>query len=247
MENIPQQQLLNSWKKGKALYASLFEFTDVQIRAEYRAHEIKLFNKSTSSEDVSKLLTISSGFAELSKTLQLSSALNTKRDQLKWDLLNKIMTEKVIGLGYEHPVKASDEPQIIPLHVWPQKIKDINWDDSSISKNGVSFSNIRLIKKVALKKADTNIANIKKLSSPKIKIEDKKIGRPSLKNKIIEAYVYLKKQGKIDYSKALSSHTELIQRAVQIQFPEITSTRGMETEAIRRAIGDMFKHDKKNL
>ena len=87
----------------------------------------------------------------------------------------------------------------------------------------------------------------KEISPPKIKIEDKKTGRPSLKEKIIAAYEFLKKEGSIDYSKTLKSHTEIIQKTVQALNPEITDTTGMAHEAIRRAVGENFKTDKTNL
>lgn len=87
----------------------------------------------------------------------------------------------------------------------------------------------------------------KEISPPKIKIENKKTGRPSLKEKIIEAYEFLKKEGSIDYSKTLKSHTEIIQKTVQAQNPEITGTAGMAHEAIRRAISKHFQTDKNNL
>ena len=79
---------------------------------------------------------------------------------------------------------------------------------------------------------------------PEIKIQDKKTGRPSLQKEIISAYEELKKRGKIDYSKPLKSHSELIQETVRALFPGIKDTKGMENEAIRRAIGQMFKADK---
>jgi len=87
----------------------------------------------------------------------------------------------------------------------------------------------------------------KEISPPKIKIEDKKTGRPSLKEKINAAYEFLKKEGSIDYSKTLKSHTEIIQKTVQALNPEITDTAGMAHEAIRRAVGENFKTDKTNL
>ena len=46
-------------------------------------------------------------------------------DKLKLNLLNKIISEKLIGLGYEAPIKSADYPKIIPLHIWPHKINEI--------------------------------------------------------------------------------------------------------------------------
>jgi hypothetical protein len=92
---------------------------------------------------------------------------------------------------------------------------------------------------------DGNSNTNKETTIPEIKVEDKKTGRPSLKKKIIAAYIELKKREKIEYSQKLKSHTKLIQETVQALFPEIKSTKGMEYEAIRRAVGDLFHADKK--
>lgn len=242
MENIPPQELENFWKKGKTLYASLYQFTAPEILQEYNDLELKLKNHTHNRGDIknSILPTLSAGLADLSNLVFLQSQIETIRDKLKWDLLNIILSEKLIGIGYETPVKSSDKPQIIPLHIWPQKIKEINWDDSSILKNGVQFLNIRIIKKLPAKKSTTD----KGIILPKA--EKKKVGRPSRKKEIIAAYEDLKKAGLIDYSIPLKSHTELIQKNIQKLFPEIKEIKGMKHEVIRRYIGDRFQEDRNN-
>ena len=157
-----------------------------------------------------------------------------------------ILSDEIVGLGYEAPIKTSDKPQIIPLHIWPRKIKELNWNESSFSKNGITFLNIHLIKKSALREVN-NKSEENKTSLPKAIIEDRKTGRPSLKNKIIAAYNLLKKEGSIDYSKTLKSHTDLIQKTVQALNPDITGTAGMQHEAIRRAVSKRFQTEKNNL
>lgn len=245
LENFTPQALLNFWKKGKSLYPSLYVWTNSELRKEYGALELKQHNQNRQVfKDKDIIPSIALTLIDVNHSIQLNSEIDRARDKLKWDLLEDILAEKLIGLGYENPVKASDKPQIIPLHIWPRIIKEINWENSSISKHGINFSDIRLIKKSALK----NKLDIKnKIYLPKIRIEDKKTGRPSLQNEIIEAYEYLKKEGSIDYSKTLKSHTEIIQKTVQTLHPEIKDTAGMAHEAIRRAISKLFQSDKNNL
>ncbi len=239
MENIPPKTLLDIWKKGKTLYGSLFIFTAHQLLKKYNEQVSKLQNQDEIkyAKDATALNVLSG----LSEIIFQRSQVENIENELKTDLINKILSEEIIGLGYEMPVKSSDSPKIIPIHIWPRKIKEIDWENSSVTQHGIIFKNIRLIKKSALK---NKIPKNKKISLPKIKIEDKKTGRPSLKKKIISAYSELKKQGRINYSKPLKSHTELIQETVKILSPDIKTNAGMEHEAIRRAVGTMFKQDK---
>lgn len=233
------QELLSFWKKGKTLNVALYEFTAPEILDEYAGltSELKNYGHNQDNLKISDLPTISAGLANLGKIISLQNQIKNVCDQLKRDLLNKIISEKLIGVGYEAPIKTSDKPQIIPLHIWPLNINEINWDDSLILKNGIEFLNIRIIKKQPIKKLAPDKIN------KSIEIKDKKTGRPSLKEKIIVAYEYLKTGNNIDYSKALKSHTELIQKTVQKLFPEIKNTTGMQHEAIRKVLSKRFKND----
>lgn|GEM_PF-2637944 len=241
--NHTPQELLNFWKKGKDLYSALYEFTDLAIRQECEELESKRNIRSqilleNVSSEISNILT--EGIIGINQAIHLNNEIDNARIKLKWDLSNKIIAEKLIGLGYEAPVKSTDYPKIIPLHIWPQKINEINWENSSISQNGIQFLNIRIIKKIASSKNKID----KKIMLPKIEVKDKKIGRPSIKAKIITAYEWLKRENKIDYSQTLKAHTELIQKTVQKLFPEIKTAKGMEYEAMRRAIGTVFQEDR---
>lgn len=239
--DINSELLLEFWKKGKTLYAALYEFTNSDIRQEYVSLDLKRNQENRNILENGGIPNFSAGLKELSNTLLLSNTIDNLRDKLKWDLLNKIISENLIGIGYEAPIKSSDKPQIIPLHVWPRKIKEINWDDNSISKNGIEFINIKVIKKSQFK-----IKNpIKKI--PNIPVEDKKGGRPTQKDKIIAAYRHLKHHEKIDYSKNFKSHTKLIRETVLILYPELENDKGLGEEAIRIAAKPLFDADKTTL
>lgn len=247
MKNFNSEELLSFWKRGKSLDTAIYSLTDTAFQEEYNKQSSKFEDKTRATlETISSggIPSVSGGFAELGKTLQLKSTIDMARRGLKNNLLNKINSGELSGLGYETPIKSSDIPQIIPLHVWPQNVDKINWDSSSFLENGINFLKIRIIKKSALKK---KLDSTKEFSLPRIKVKAKKTGRPSLKAMVIEAYEYLKKEGSIDYSIDLKSHTELIQKTVQALNPEITGTAGMAHEAIRRAISKQFQADKNNL
>ena len=249
MENFTPQELLALWKKGKTLFDSLFEFTSPEFIKEY--NDRRLFidknNERMKEYQPSATETKSEGVLnQLGTTLHLHVALDLSFKELKSDLLNKIISEKIIGLGYEAPIKASDTPQILPIHIWPQSIYEINWNDSSISKNGNDFQNIRIVKKSAIRKTINKPIKEKKPSPPNKIIEDKKVGRPSLKDEITEAYEYLKEHKIIDFSKKLISQTGLIQDTVRLLHTDIEDNKGMQYEVIRRTIGKQYEIDKKS-
>jgi len=234
---ISPELLLEIWKKGKTLNQSIYQFTDAEILSEHENIELKF--KEFNSKNLQELLSdIAQGVTQLN---QFSTKVKDSFEKIKRNLLNIIISEKLIGLGYEAPVKSSDYPKIIPLHIWPLKINEINWDDSSISRNGIEFLNIRIIKKSAL----NNKISKKEKTLPKTKIVDKKPGRPTIKNKIIAAYTLLKKEEKIDYLKNFKSHTESIQKTVRQLNPELKDNKGLGVEVIRRAVKPMFDDDSK--
>lgn len=239
VEQFSPQELLEFWKKGKPLHSALFVWTDSFIREEHKnlTGRRKTENRPTFN-DAEAFASVGRSLLDMSNLIQLNSQIEQAVEKLKYDLLSKTISERLFLLGYEAPVKSSDMPQIIPLHVIPQKIGEINWEESSFQKNGIQFLNIRAINKLPRNKLVK-----KKIVAPP-KLNTPKIGRPSRQKEIIKAYDDLKADGYIDYSAPLKSHTELIQKTVQKLFPEITDTKGMAHEAIRRCIGNTFQKDK---
>ena len=231
------EQLLNIWKEGETLDDAIWEFCDSKYINEYPENHPKIGIKSNKTPD-----TLLDGISEVLAAYTKSkmgmdkyyAQIKTSKNNMKNNLYDKIINSKLIAIGYEMPIK-SDFPILIPSHMWPPENADI--DKSSISANGIDFVRVRIIKKSSFK-------NSKKETQKKIRIEDKPIGRPSLKCEIINAYEYLKKEGHIDYSKTLKSHTVLIQKTVQGLSPEIKDTNGMAHEAIRRAVTKRFQDDK---
>jgi hypothetical protein len=243
--NHSPQELLNLWKKGKTFNEALHQFTDLKIWREYDeiTSSKNSENKGPSENDIQNFSSfLMNSLSDLNKITAHSREVNNAFDQLKLNLLNKIIAEKLIGLAYQAPVKPLDNPQIIPLHMWPRYINEINWDDCSFLQGETHFLNIRIIKKLNTKKS---------ISSPifklqKSKIIDKEIGRPSHNGKIIAAYEYLKKENKIDYSKFFKSHTQIIRESVWTLYSNLKGkSEGLGDEAIRRYAKPLFDADKK--
>lgn len=235
------QELLNFWKKGKTFNEALSQFTDLQIRQEYGAIQLnsKQENIIASNAKISELVT--DFLTIISESNEFSQKRENVLNKLKSNLLDKIKTEKLIGLGYEAPIKYSDDPKIIPLHIWPYKISEINWDESSISKDGITFLKIKLIKKLNSK--NTIPEPIKEL--PDLEIQDKKTGRPSHVDKIIFIYGRLKDENKINYQKPLKWNITLIRQAILSSYPELKGkAKGLGDDAIANKISSLFNADK---
>lgn len=249
LESNNPEQLLRFWKKGKTIYESLFLFTDESLRKEFNKSNVEFRNQSIEPQeeqsDAAKQL--NAGFDALRKTLNNYQSVQSATDKLKWNLLSKLLSEQLIGLGFEAPLKSSSQPNVIPIHVWPDKISEFNWNKSSFLSNGVEFLKIRLIDSADINKQRNNSNRKEKTIPPEIKVQDKKVGRPSIKEAIIEAYELLKSKNKIKYSASLKSHVKLIQQTVRNLHPEIIGNKGMQYEAIRRTLNQRFKADGENL
>jgi hypothetical protein len=248
LENIDSQVLLKLWKKGKTLYTSLFEFTDNSLRQKYNKScaELKNQTKTIPEKYPNGVQSISDGIEALSKSFTNYQEIQSANDELKRNLLNNILSERLIGIGFESPIKTTSQPQVIPIHIWPQNITDYDWNESSFSINGVEFLKIRLIKNAEFK-SELNLTNEKEeITLPDLEITDKHVGRPSKKKEIIDSYNHLKKENKIDYSKTFKSHTELIRKTVRLHNPKMENDKGLGVEAIRRTVKHLFDQEKKN-
>lgn len=248
MKDIDPPQLLNLWKKGKTLYASLFEYTDESQLNNYNKSQLDFGNETNSNSENQSENGPSAAyglevFQKLATNLQESQSASYK---LKSNLLNKILSEKLIGLGFEPPIKTTSTPQIIPIHIWPQKITDFDWNKSSFSLNGIEFLKIRLIKKTEFKKAIKIVNKKEEIKPPKLEVNDKLVGRPSRKKDIKDAYIFLRDKGKIYYSKAFKSHNEIIRETVRLLNPELENDKGLGNEAIRRTVKPLFDLEKEN-
>lgn len=147
------------------------------------------------------------------KLNEYSSQRKSVGSELEYDLSNKVICGNLIAIGYKLPIQ-SDFPALIPLHMWPPK--ELNRAESAISANGIDFVRVRIIRKPKIKTTKNYDNNEKqKIAAPKIKIEDKKVGRPSKQDKIIEAYIHLRDKGDVNYSKTFKSHTKPIRTTVR--------------------------------
>lgn len=245
MDNYTPQELLNFWKKGATLWVALFQFTDSEIREEYFTLEEKGENELKHTLDTIYGKTASKGLLELTKAIQHRTAINNVCDKLKRNLLEKILSDQLIGLGYEPPIKSTDAAQIIPLHVWPQKINEINWADSSISMHGINFLNIRIIKKTALSKLENKSGAAKtKLSKPNI--IDKSAGRPSQEDDLNKAFDWMIKNKRANNKNSLKAHMHELNIALAQVNPNSKYIGRLNYKTVNRHLGGRFSQYKKS-
>ena len=229
--NFDLKELWDLWQQGKSINDAIDAFLDCEsIKNQVRK---KLKNKKPIKNIIDTGL-----LGERQKQQQIIE-FSEYEDEIFQVLYEKIKSEKLLAIGYMEPVGGSDFPDLIPQYFWPPQ--KVSLEFSSMNFQEGSFSNIRIIENPKRKKDFVGYDS--EILPPEIK--DKKVGRPSIKDKIIEAYEFLKKEDLIDYSKPLKSHTERIQTTVQKLHPEITDTKGMQHEVIRLTLSRIFQSDKK--
>ena len=248
METINPEDLLKLWKEGETLYASLFVYTDESLREKSNT-SIKEFenqSKAISKDHPHGALSVTDVLNTFKDTFANYQGYQSANNELKRNLLSKLQLEKVIGLGFEAPIKPSSQPTIIPIHILPNKIYGFDWSESSFSLNGIEFLNIRLIK-YSLLKTSKRIPNKKtKITLPKTEIKSNSGGRPTNKETIIKAYELLKSEERIDFTTTLKPHNELIQETIRQLDKSIQGETNISYKTIYSHLSKRFKADKES-
>jgi hypothetical protein len=227
LEKLDLKEIWDLWQQGKSINDAIGSFLDCEsIKREVKKH-------LRDHETITKI-TDTGLLREREKQRQNAFVFSEYENEIFQNLYAKIKSRQLLAIGYIEPIGGSDFPDLIPQKFWPPQ--EISLEESSVTFNKARFSNVRIVK-------NPITANDLKI----YEINDKKVGRPSIQDKIIKAYEDCRERGEIDYSKTLKSHTEIIQKGVQRLHPEISGIKGMQHEVIRLAIGDQFNKDKANL
>lgn len=245
MKQFTDESLSKLWKAGYTLEQSKIEFGDKSITESFRnaKSEFDSWNES-SIEEKAESIDFAYELTEGLKYKELLSNFESSNEEVKISILNMILNESVVGIGYQSPISISNSIQLIPIHIWPISIAKIDWEESSFSNNGIELLNIRLINYPVFEELNDDQLNQNKIIPPEIPVREKKVGRPSKQDRVIEAFEFLEKAQKIDYSKNFKSHTEIIRQTVKQLNPDITSGEGLSDEVIRIAATPLFKNNK---
>jgi hypothetical protein len=216
---MDSNELFSHWKSAEFIYPSAFELCDQNLRNTFkRLHTDLSINLNNSPEFKSTGIGFIGGLAkDFSKTNSLSSEIGRIVDKIKRDILKKLAEDKLIGLGFESNLKTTDTPQIIPPHAWPQNIKNINWENSSFTENGINFLKIKII---PVNKINQSIL-FKEETDNKNEIKNKTPGRPSMREMLLNIFNNLENEDMLRRENNLSSYTVEIQRRAKEIRPDL--------------------------
>lgn len=220
MEKLPPEILLKLWQDGQPLKEACLAFCDTHIVKSYHA----------------KLVTPKN--LQPMQFYSLTLERQTAEDKLKANLAEKITRGEFIGLGFVPPVSLQDYPTIIPPHVWVAK--NMHYINSLLYGDNIHYESVRIIKKGELEKAlQPNEIILDVLPQHETR------GRPSVEKQLFEIYENLKKRGKIDFTKNLKAHLEIIQNAFAQAFP-YHNDGNVEYSAVNKHLGLQFKRDRQH-
>lgn len=150
------------------------------------------------------------------------------------DIVARFRAGELLALGYATPRHANDPAVPIPTEIWGGKI---DWDEGTVSSEGLSFVAVKIPKPDA-------VAAV--LLTEKIIAEPPRpVGRPSFKVEIHRAYDVLKIEGRIDFSRPMHTHYQLIRDWLAAHYTDRSQQfLDLGRETIRKELGPRFKADK---
>ena len=179
-----------------------------------------------------------------------TSALDRDRNKLiekgKEVVFEALKTGQVKAYAFEKPRKVQDDP----IELEPSTLINnvyFRWDNGTVKYQGLEFTQIRMINEarvIALvaKWREEAGTGARMLSDTAVR----GVGRPPVKPFIVKAFQALHAQGKIDYTKTLTSHYPLIRQWLAVHCSSVeTSDHKPSGEVIRVAVGNLFKAEKK--
>ncbi|MEO9962899.1 MAG: hypothetical protein ABJ388_11675 [Alphaproteobacteria bacterium] len=145
--------------------------------------------------------------------------------------LRELFTRSILcGIGFVDPRQPYDRPKLVPSDVWNGRI---NWADSSLKGNGLLFSGTKIVPRYLVERA---------ISGEAEKVPPKKIGRPSVKSEIYEAFEALSADGIISTKNKMSEMYPLIRRYLSLQHPDRSGVLSkLSDETIRKEISPRLK------
>lgn len=246
--NYSPEQLLRAWEKGKSLDEAVWQYSDYNVRKKYENINVKINwdDQSLPRIGATRLIEVSQILGKIGELSKQSIQRKSAKGELWDNIFCKLSRRHLIAVGYKFPIE-SDFPTLIPLYMWPPENRDEA--DSSISSLGRKYIRVRIIRKAALQNILKNWEK-ERIQLSKYEAEKKKPGRPSISDKIIDAFYALIKNGQIDPKIPLNSHYPAIRDAIKLLYPELINKKGeidgMRDEAIRKWVSPIFNEIKKS-
>ncbi len=239
------------WKRGIPLNRAIFHFGTSEWNAKYELLRQKKEAAFEESLKAAETLHVENNIGKIAKGLLSVFSPPTKANKefsehieiLKKDIIRNILNGTLIALGYSLPQNPSSPPHIIPDDVWGK----VNWDASEIQGQGLHFVSVRLARRniagMDLEHEPRQPKNVPLISPPVAG----RLGRPSLKGDIQEAYEYLQSQNLVDLAKPMAAYYVPIREYLAKAYPDKAGQyKKMADETIRLVISSLHKKNKKN-
>jgi hypothetical protein len=159
------------------------------------------------------------------------------RDKARREILHLLKTGELLAVGYIASDRRRETPQWIAARGW--ETGRVSWDESQLwTDSNEIFEEVRIIQS-----RDANTAAI--AATMELPPASRRRGRPSRRDRIIEAYRALRDAGKIDF-RALHLNYASVRELVMRMNADQASDKGLSDEAIRSAISAGFKRDQQS-
>lgn len=248
---------LEIWWSGFRLDQAPWHFGSQKLAAKYRELETAPLKKPELTGTAQKSLESSTTNGRTVAATLLSIAADAvmsgieKREDLaeleqlqRKLLLEKLLSRKLLAVGYSLPRNPTDLPYPIVPDVFDPRF--IDWRDSSISGNGLHYAAIRVVR-LGQKAQRALAAPIIHRSSPAIEnvgaapkiVHAKRPGRPSVAPIVTEAYQTLCDAGKICESDSSRTIHKEIATWIGTTYPDKSIPK---YEAVRRILKSLRKN-----
>lgn len=163
-------------------------------------------------------------------------------EKLKAEIISLLRNGELLGVGFLRPKHRGVEPRWISANHWNEGCRP-SWDNSELWADGKVFTDVRVVRPqvptTISEGSDTQAIHL--APSPGLNRSE----RPSRSPEIKAAYEELKSDGGIDFSNSLRANLPVIQSRVHSRAgSDPTSTKDLEYNAVRKAIGAKFQTDK---
>lgn len=236
MIQVPPNKICQQlWESGFALMDFLIACGDPDLTDRYRAGCSELLADGNASGTLEDVLRVASNYSDMDiRYLEHRHCIIDYHPDGHWKdddpIFELIQARRLVGFGFIYPREPQHFPRPIPMDVWS---RDANAWENSVSGNGIGFVGVRL-------------APVSKFEALMRKFEGREtsrtVGRPTVRNEVLEAFQILYEAGQIDPDKPLSQAYQLIRDWLSDAYPENADRFAkLAGETIRRVISDDFK------
>lgn len=161
------------------------------------------------------------------KFLKENAESSKLHNLLEGQVKAKLLSGDLIAVGFAVPRKPADLPNFVPRDVW-QNFHQVDWIHDKLKGSGLEFLSVKLVPKI--------------LASRDPDRTSRRMGRPSVKREVFEAFQAMLEIGEVDVSASMSSHYPRIRTWLCEKYPEHEARFSTLTdEAIRRVISPEFR------